>query len=182
MLRPVQITPPATQPVSVDLLKQHARILFDEDDQLLDGYLDAAVSHLDGYSGVLGRCLINQSWRQDFEHWSCQFRLPFPDVSEASVSYRSGASLDIAPADYEVLEDATGSFLRFGPAFTGPRHDDVGRPISVTFTAGYGAENDVPWKLRVAIMRLATHWYDNPADSLPRDFTASIAQFRRFRL
>ena len=64
MHRPVLVTPPAETPVSRTEAKAHLRVDGTGDDDLIDGLIDAAVAHLDGYTGILGRCMVTQTWRQ----------------------------------------------------------------------------------------------------------------------
>lgn len=189
MSRPIRITPPAALPVSLEEFKSHSAIDFVDDDAEASALLDAAVSYLDGYAGVLGRCLVSQDWKQGFADWCARLRLPFPDVSSVSVSYldESGLSQSVNDALFEVVDDASGCYVRFKDAFASPSlFADAEFPISVEFTAGYGGASDVPAALRVAIKLLAAHWYQareaTSSDSMkeiPFGVSALIAPFRR---
>lgn len=63
MYRPVLVTPPAIAPVSLPEAKQQVReeAAGADSDAVLTAYRDAAVGYLDGWSGILGRCLISQT-------------------------------------------------------------------------------------------------------------------------
>lgn len=164
MLRPVLVEPPDNPPVTVEMMRAHSRVAFpDEDDAMLGALLDGAVSHFDGYSGVLGRCLVDQQWRQDYARWDGCLRLPFPDVSSASVTYRdeTGAEQILAPVHYELVPHVGGPRVQMRRGFARPSLADAVAPVSVTFTAGFGADIDVPPALRVAISMLAAHWYEH---------------------
>lgn len=65
MLAPVRVTPPAEPPVSLEEAKAHLRVDFGDDDLYVAGLIEAATAHLDGWSGILGRALVTQTWRQD---------------------------------------------------------------------------------------------------------------------
>ncbi|WP_068115241.1 head-tail connector protein [Tropicimonas marinistellae] len=162
-MKPIRVTPPATRPVSLEEFKEHVRVDHSDDDTIMQAYLDAAVSKLDGHAGILGRCLINQEWKVSRTAWASMIRLPFPDVSEVAVTYDDpdGVEQTVASGLYEVIEADLGSMIWFGPDFTEPSlADDVAEPVTVTFTAGYGDDaDDVPWALRVAVMQLAATWY-----------------------
>jgi len=187
--RPVRITPPAMLPVSLEEFTSHARIDVLGSNADASAFLDAAVSHLDGYSGVLGRCMVAQGWRQDFSNWHKYLKLPFPDVSEVTISYldEDGVSQDVDSAVLEVIEDQGGTYIKFKDAFSSPAiFNDAAYPISVSFTAGYGVDTDVPAALRVAIKLLAAHWYEsreaasaNAMNSIPYGVDALIAPYRR---
>lgn len=190
MLKPVRTVAPSLVPVSVDEAKAQARVDHTDDDTLIGSLIDAAVSHLDGYAGTLGRCLINQSWRQDFCGWSTDLRLPFCDVSSVTLSYfdASNSEVTVTGSNYELLTDALGSFVRLKSAFTRPSLYDRSDPVRVVMVAGYGAAaNTVPQGIRHAILMLVSHWYENREASgdsgeLPFGVTALLSPFRRANL
>lgn len=165
MLTPVRTVGPAVPVVTVAEMVAHARANA-EDNALLEAYVGAATAHFDGWTGVLGRCLINQQWRIGLGAWpACRtIRLPFPDVSAAAVVYSDAddAEQTVDAALVERGHDALGAFLRLKDDFSAPTlYDDRLDPVRVTFTAGFGAAaTDVPQPLRVAIMMLAAHWYE----------------------
>ena len=188
MVPPVRITGPAQSPVSLDQIKKHTRAVdFSDDDEHMEALVNAAVAYCDGYAGILGRCLVEQVWRQDHEMWKASLSLPFPDVSAATVKYfdADGAEQTLDAGLYQIVNAERGSKIVFKDAFSRPSLDsDRELPVSVTFTAGYGAPESVPWPLRVAIMQLATHWYEQrgisgDAETLPFAFNALIAPYRR---
>ncbi len=185
-ISPVRITPPAVPVVTVVELARHARIDFADDNALLEGLIQAATDHFDGHSGILGRCLVNQGWRQDLTCWHREVQLPFPDVSAiVSVVYSDSdnAEQTVDGGLYALKETALGTVLRFGDAFSMPSlYGDRPDPVRITFTAGYGAAaSDVPAALRVAVMMLAAHWYDNREGhgEIPPAVAALAAPYRR---
>jgi uncharacterized phiE125 gp8 family phage protein len=192
MLRPIRISPPAAKPVSLVEAKSAAKVDIDDDDVLIDGMIDAAISHLDGWSGVLGRCLINQGWRLSLCDWpACRFiRLPFPDVSAVTVKYfdADNAEQTVSGSLVQLLDDELGTFVRFSDDFAFPSvFDDRGDGVKVEFTAGYGeSATDVPQSIRTAILLMVAHWYNNREAStegqqseIPFGASALIAPFRR---
>lgn len=158
-MRPVRITAPAELPVTLQEAKEHTIIDFADVDVLIELLIMAATDHLDGYGGILGRCMVSQEWRQDYAGWSYCLHLPFPNVSAAAVEYtdEGGIPQTVPPGEFEVILDARGARLQFADGFTRPAHQ--GR-ISVTFTAGYGAAADVPADIKAAICMLVAHWYE----------------------
>ncbi|ASQ10646.1 head-tail connector protein [Sinorhizobium meliloti] len=192
MLRPIRISAPDAKPVSLVEAKGAAKVDFDDDNALIEGMIDAAISRLDGWSGVLGRCLINQEWRLSLCDWpTCRFiRLPFPDVSAATVKYfdEDNAEQTVSASLVTRLEDERGTIIRFSDDFAFPSvFDDRGDGVQVEFTAGYG-ENaaDVPHAIRTAILLIVAHWYNNREAStegqqseIPFGASALIAPFRR---
>lgn len=167
MLRPVRTAAPAVDLVTTDEAKENLRILHNDHDARISALRDAAVAHLDGYEGILGRCLVTQTWRQDFTGWPVGLmRLPFPDVQAiSSIVYSDTAEAEqtVSNTLYELLADELGSYVRFRDAFTSPAlYSDRSDPVRVTFTVGYGdAASDVPAALVHAAHVLISHWYKN---------------------
>ena len=191
MMKPVRVSAPSSDPVSLAEFKTAARVDFVDDDEILQSYLAAAVGHLDGWTGILGRAIINQDWRIDLPCWpACQIVLPFGDVSAVAVAYTDddGADQTLPTSHYELVEIATGSLVRYRQAFTSPALDtDRSDAVRVTFTTGFGANaSDVPAPIRVAIMQLAAHWYENReaaeekgVQSVPMSVDRLITPYRR---
>lgn len=191
MLSPTRTTAPAAPVVTFDEANQW---LHDAEDQraLVEGLIASATAHLDGWSGILGRCLVNQGWLAKFCEWpSCGIlRLPFPDVSAATVKYFDADNVEqtVAGASVAVLSDELGSYVRFSDSYTFPTlYDDRGDAVQVTLTAGYGAAaEDVPPPIKTAILLTAAHWFehreavgDGSLKELPLGAYALVAPYRR---
>ncbi len=164
MIRPVQTAAPAELPVTLAEAKAQANISHADDDTLITSFIEAATAVLDGYSGVLGRCIVSQQWRQDFTDWAWRLRLPFPDVSSVTITYedQDNQAQTVSADDYEVIEDARGSVVVFRDAFEEPGlYDDKVAPVHVAFTAGYGDAADVPANIKAAIKLLVAHFDAN---------------------
>lgn len=191
LIRPVRVTGPAANPVSVSEVKAWARIDGTDSDTLLTSMLAAAVEHVDGYTGILGRCLINQTWRVSFRTWKPYFYLPFPDVSSvSSVKYFDVDNVEqtVSSSLYQLVETDNASFVRFTDDFPDPAlYDDRLDAIRIDFVAGYGAaSSNVPEAIKAAIMMIAAQWYQNPEAALPQTFQelpngaqALLAPYRR---
>lgn len=82
---PVRVTPPVGEVVSLDALKRHLRVDGEDSDDAILALERQAVAHLDGYRGILGRCILPQQWAVTFEQ-AGTFRLPLPDVSVVAAS------------------------------------------------------------------------------------------------
>ena len=162
MHRPVLVTPPAETPVSRTEAKAHLRVDGTGDDDLIDGLIDAAVAHLDGYTGILGRCMVTQTWRQDFDDFARIMRLPLLAAGIATIVYvddEGATSAAIDTANYELQHDERGSFVRFVDSYSLPGALAETRAVRVTFTAGYGAASAVPGALKTAIILLISKLY-----------------------
>lgn len=189
MLAPVRTAAPAATPVSLTEVKAHCRVDGSDSDPVLTALLNAAVDHLDGYAGILGRAMVTQSWRQDFCGFATPLRLPLgPVASVTSVAYYDADNTLVAAlsSDVWVLRaDALGAYLDLKPDQSWPSAYARADAVSVTFVVGTAAA-DVPAALKVAIMLLVSHWNENreavSAESLsavPMSVDALIAPYRR---
>lgn len=84
-MKPRRTTGPDGAVVLLNALKAHLRVDSADEDDLIDALEKAAVAHLDGWRGILGRCIKRQTWEVDYATAGV-FRLPFPDVVEISAS------------------------------------------------------------------------------------------------
>lgn len=185
MFRPILTVPPAELPVNGDLCKKHAVVDHDDDDQLVEGYIQASCGLLDGFGGHLGRCIVNQTWQVEQAGFAREFLLPVPDVSNVSVAYTdvAGEAATVAEADYAIRPVALGTLIRFKSGFVSPAVE-ADTTVELAFTAGYGAATDVPWGLKVAIMQLVTHLHDNRSGEtgLPQSVLDLTAPYRWTRV
>jgi uncharacterized phiE125 gp8 family phage protein len=143
-------------------IKAWLRIDHSDDDLLLAQTASAAVNHLDGYRGVLGRCIVTQSWIQDFACFESKLKLWCTDVQSAIVKYKdfAGDQQTLAASQYEVLTDARGSFLQMRRAFAFPTLSaDQTYPVTVEFVAGFGPPAQVPDDFKVCALQITAHWY-----------------------
>lgn len=173
------VTAPAAEPVTLAEAKAHLRVTDANSDALIAGLVSAAVSHLDGAGGILGRALVRQTWTltlADFPGVCGRIVLPLPPLaSVGSVTYvdSAGATQTLASSKYQVVVNGT------QPGWIRPVHDeswpdvqeDTDEAVTVTFVAGYapgsGSPVDhaesVPTAAKQAILLLVRHWYDNPS-------------------
>ena len=190
MFAPILVTPPDADIITLAEAKSHCRVDHTDDDDLISGLIAKATSHLDGASGILGRCLISQTWRVDFPCWNSCFRLPFPNVRSATVSYFDTSNVEqtVADASVEVFEDHISSIVRMSNSFARPStYSDRAAPVRIEFIAGYGDDAaDVPQAITLAALLLIGHLYENREAStaeamsvLPLAFDALVAPFRR---
>jgi uncharacterized phiE125 gp8 family phage protein len=188
-LRPAIVTPPAELPVTLAEAKAWLWVDHSDHDTLITAMLNAAISYIDGYSGVLGRCIINQTWRQDYESWSDTLTLPFPGVATVThVKYYDQASNEqtVTASKYELIEDALGSMVRFNDSFEIPNlYDDRTDKVKVTFVAGFGLAAAIPEPIKSAIKMHVASMYANREVSgdlmheVPNGYWAMLSAYRR---
>lgn len=175
-MRLVLVTPSAASVVTLTEAKAQARVDHCDEDLLIQHYTDAATAWLDGPAGILGRCLVTQSWRAELARLTGPVRLRFPDsvIDNAMFTDEIGGEL---PYELSGVYQHPVLIPQLG----------IGRPAAITFTAGYGMPEQVPAAIRQAILLLVAAWYDHratPADTsaTPIAVDALIAPFRRQRL
>lgn len=140
-LAPVLVTAPAATPVSLGQAKAHLRVEHTDDDYLITGLIEAVTARLDGWSGILGRALVTQTWRQDFQEFPSGdvLRLPLhPVQSVSSVTYAdaAGATQTLSPSLYRFAVDALGPAIVLDDDAVWPVTDERPAAVSVTFVCG----------------------------------------------
>ena len=161
MFRPVLVTAPTTDMVSLAEAKAHCRVDHDDEDAYLSALIEAATSHLDGYSGVLGRALLPQTWRQDFEDFGDVMRLPVgPVQSITTVSYQdaSGADQTLSSTEYVLLRDDFGDYVTLAANKSWPSVGDRADAVRITYLAG---TSTIPVAIKHAALLLVGHWFAN---------------------
>lgn len=165
-LPPALVTPPGGDVVTLAAAKQHLRVDHDLDDSAIEALIAAAVAHLDGYGGILGRCLLTQVWRDFGRHWPASRCLPLrlsPVSAIVSVTARDsdGTVKTLASGtDYRLI-----SGLSYNPFIFLER--DAVLPslacepdaLTITYTAGYGTADQVPQPIRHAILLMVGDMY-----------------------
>lgn len=156
-MKPVLITPPASDPVTLKDVKEHLRVFYDDDDDYIEGLISAATTHLDGYQGILNRCIVEQQWKTSHTRFCRRMNTLFTDTTAVAVTYHdaNGEEQTVDGANFDVYPD----YVRFKNSFTFPALDrDRDDPISIVSTHGY---DEVPATLVLAIKILVAHWYRN---------------------
>lgn len=180
---PRLVTPPAADPVTLAEVKAHLRVSGADEDMLIQTYISAAVSALDGWSGILGRCIVTQTWAQSFSEFPDDnyLRLPFPDVQSVTVTYQLAGEQTLAGSNYTLAQDDAGSRVVLANGASWPDTDERPDAVTVQMVVGYGAANDVPAALRLAILIHVAQMYDHRSvggDGAPMAYSALIAPYR----
>lgn len=172
MFIPRRVAAPAVMPVSLAEAKAHLRIDSSDEDAVITGLIAAAVAHLDGYAGILGRCLVAQQWALPLAGWPADrmIALPFPDCSAVTITYQdsahAGQTLDSALHGAPVEMDA-GPLVPIWLESSLPSLSNRPAPVTVSFTAGYGATAaDVPAAIRQAILIIVADWFENRGEAV----------------
>lgn len=186
MLAPVRTVAPATMPVSLAEAKAHLRVDHDDQDDLISAQIRAATAWLDGWSGILGRALITQTWRQEFGRFADHLPLPLAPVTAIdSVSYFDAGNVQqtLDTGVYDLFADARGAYVTRRSGQSWPATFRRADAVSIIFTAGYGAAADVPEPIRQALLLIVQRLFDGADTSIDvaidRTVHALIAPYRR---
>ena len=170
----VPLAVPAQEPVSLADAKAHLRVDVPDDDALISRLITGARSELERN---LGRALITQTWTYWLDAWPAGFAVPLPLAPVQSVEqvriYAVDDTFFVLPAGGYLLDGlgAPPRLIRRGAqAWLQPLRP--GNGIAIDFTAGHGSQpTDVPAALRIALLVLIGHWYEN---SHPSDAAAAL--------
>ncbi len=190
MADPILVTGPEHLPVTLQDAKQHLRIEHDDDDDYISFLIGAATDHLDGYTGLLGRCVVDQVWKQSFPSFGQVFCLRLGDVRQVEeISYFDADNnlQSLSLADVTLLRQAGRDYVRLA----GSLPSAYQRPdaVSIRYRAGW-AVSDVPAALQHAILLLVGHFYENReavsmamnVTTLPLGVDRLIAPYRYVRI
>ena len=75
------VTAPLVEPISLEEAKAHLRVSHDDDDAIIQLYIQAARSYIDGEHGFLGRCLVTQTWLLTIDEFPAdEIKIPLPPL------------------------------------------------------------------------------------------------------
>lgn len=143
--------PASSELVTLNQAKAHLRVDGGDDDTYIASLIAAAIAHLDGPRGVLGRCVQRQRWRLGMrDGWDFDLKLPLPHAEDVSAAVVDGGGDEEALA-IEVRDCGPWSVVRPVEA--------VAQPAAVVFTAG--VPDDILPSLRMAALLIVGNWYLN---------------------
>lgn len=173
-MRLTLVTPPAPF-ITLDEARSQCRVENDqEENAVLERAIDAAISYLDGYRGILRRCIVNQQWRMDLARPCRTVRMPSPDISNVTVTYPGTIP---EPVPFDLCHD--GLAVNFGHA--------PGRAVQILFTAGFGEVSAVPAAIKVAALMLVDFFYNqrgglSEGPGFPPEVDVMISPFKVWRV
>jgi uncharacterized phiE125 gp8 family phage protein len=192
----VLITPPTEDVLSLDQVKQHLRVNFDDDDATVERIIAAAVGMLDpAAGGWLGRALRPQTWELRRAEFPTCIELPFPPlIAIDSVSYDDAAGVArtlTEDIDFKAVRGRLGK-VSLIPAYglRWPAARCFPESVRVRFTAGYpaGETDAMPAPIKQWLLLVMGSLYENResfiADAreqvveLPPHVLAMIEQYR----
>lgn len=178
-----RITPPATPPVGVPLLRDsYLKLPDNSDDEMLRNLIDASVAYIEG---KLNLAFITQSWRMTLDHWPGNREAWWNGVRVAHINTLTSvdASEQVIPIFPLISVDsitADGNAVNVGETFVVDTTSEPGRivlalgqtwpvitnltanAIVIEFTSGFGPNpEDIPGDAKLAIIKMAEYMYEH---------------------
>ena len=155
-MRPFRVEAPVGDVVSLDDLRDHCRQIGVEHDAKIAAAGLAAVAYLDGYSGRLGRCILQQKWAFPLGQLWEVVKLPFPDCRDFKLEY-----LDDLVAWQEVPGVTFAEGFDWVAVEAGGEDQDG--QLYLTAVAGAVDANSVDDRIKQIIRALTVLWFDAPS-------------------
>lgn len=156
---------PSEEPLTTTEAKAHLLVTHNDDDDLIDRQIVAARQWVEHYTQ---RQLVTATWRLSLDAFpTCGDRiieLPKPPAaSVTSITYydESGVSQTLASSKYILDSDSEPARVAEAPNQTWPSTQSRINAVTMTYTAGYGDEGDVPAALKAAMLLIIGHYYEN---------------------
>lgn len=165
--------------VSLAAVKAHLVVTHTDDDVLIAAYRDAAVGHLDGPEGYLGRAIGEQTLELRLDSFggdvACGvIALPYPPfVSLDSVKYLDGEGVEqtLATEVYEVTGPPGRKVLRAAYNQSWPTARDTAEAVRIQYAAGYETS---PPAIVAAVLLMVGDLYANREPTVTGTIAAAI--------
>lgn len=147
------------------------------EDSLLDILITAAREYCEGKTG---RALATQTLEAYPDGWPCgnEIELPYPPLqSVTSVKYKDSAGAETTlSADTDYIADTDSLVgrivLPYGGSWPSATLYPV-NPIKIRYVAGYTTENPMPKMIKLAMLLLIGHWFENREAVMAGQFAVS---------
>lgn len=153
-----RITPATARPVMMAEARDHCRGPAAEDDDVLAGFVQAALTMVGEMSG---RVLAPETWAASFPYVCGDLKLPkAPVIEVVSITYFDAADVQRTAtlADFYVFADEDSCVIRPKAGRAWPTTIKREDAVTVTFEAGY---ETIPDPLKTAVLMLVGHLYEN---------------------
>ncbi len=184
----IDLSPPISEPVSLEEAKNFLKIDTDDDDNLVAN-LVSTIRHM--VENRIGRSLINRSYifRTNIPKNNCLLlpRPPLVSVLRISMIGENDQSFDIPPSDYSVNTKQEPGEIILKPGKNWHEYLSGFSSVEVEFIAGYGNNaSSVPLPIRQAILLGLAYAYEYRATDknmeLPTMSDALLAPYKTVRL
>lgn len=160
-------TAPVNDPVTLEEVKEHIHVDFNDEDARIADFIKGATQRLDGRDGSLGRCLVTQTWNLTLDRFASEIAIPLPPCQSIdAITYvdPDGVTQTLAPSEYQAFALGTVEGAKVRPAYgkSWPTIRNVPEAVTITFTAGFGDDpEDIPEPIRTAIKMRVGHLFEH---------------------
>lgn len=157
----VEVTAPATEPVTADEAKEQLVVEHADDDTLIGDYITAARLFVEAWTG---KQLVSATYDLFLDSWSRVIEVPRPPLSSVTtVKYTDvdGVQQTWAGANYQTdTNSQPGRIMPVeGEVFPNLQAATF-NVVEIRFVAGYGAAAAVPERFKLAIKQSVAQWYE----------------------
>lgn len=158
------VTAPTDLPVTLQEAKDHLRVDGTADEVRIGRLISSAVTMLDAPTGLLGGCIVTQTWKMTLRAFPYRIEVPLPPLQSVdSVKYiaADGTLTTIDSANYQVAGLGTRQKASIVPVwgYSWPCAKSQPEAVVIQFTAGY-AVADVPEPIKEAVLQLVEMRFD----------------------
>ena len=153
-----QTTAPAALPVSVGEAKQHSRVSYTQEDNVVERMIEAATTYC---QDCTGRAFMRATYTQTQNNFTSPITIQRPPLSSVtSVTYidTAGSVQTLAASSYTVVIDVEPGYIIEAFQNSWPATRDVHNAVSVLYLAGYDNVESIPSGYKQAILLLVDHW------------------------
>ena len=162
---------PESTPVSLPEMKEHLRVLENDEDQLIEAYMRAATEYCET---IENKHYLTTKIKLLLDEIEQVIRLPRPPLqSLEKIEYQKvdGTIEVLDPDNYVVDESGYFGYVRLINGLPSGLADK--NKLQITYTAGYKESDDVPYKVKSAIKFLTAHYW---SQRTPVSTTGGIPQ------
>jgi len=181
------LSPAASEPITLQELKDHLRITHNDEDVAINGYLVAAVRAIEARASI---AMLTQSWRLALDCVPEETVFlpisPAASIGAVVIIDSDGVPQPVLSETYVFAAGSPGRLRRVAPW---PRPGVSVAGVQIDFTAGYADAASVPAPLKQAVRMLAAHFYERREAlsetrlyAVPQTVDALIAPYREVRL
>lgn len=158
------LTPPAAEPVTLTTVKDHLRLIDSSEDTKLNLLIKVARF---GTESWLNRALITQTLVAKLDEFpDCRVieleRPPLQSVTSVQYIDQNYATQTLSSSNYTVDTSSSPGRIILKDGYSWPLTAREGNVVTVTYVAGYGADDTaIPSDISAALLLLIGHLYAN---------------------
>ena len=167
-----RLTAPVDQVVTLERAKQNMNVDSSYHDAKIGGLIAAATARLDGNRGLLGRCLMPQTWLGTMAGFPCYaIELPLPPTIDVlSIKYLGSGGIEqtLASDAYRLVAGGSGAaHIVPKQGISWPQTVCEPDAVRIEFRGGFAPSAPELEPVRVAILMMVEHWFEPDGVGMP---------------